>query len=483
MLGISVSNLCVNGFRGGIDADAKAIYNRIIAIPNGFSNLSRLNYFVKGLKAIYGTLSNVPVCYDAHWIGGVLGSGVGATAGQACARLCSLTVAGDAVQATASAQPLLLMHGGAASDNYWYSPRVTGNFVSSPNATVNQISGNIEIIVRYQSNTIGIIQTLLMKGNTTAYNYAVDISTTNNLRFIYGGFNVITSSQTINPLILQYYKVTRNSTTGDVQFFTSIDGVTYTQLGTTQSSTVGNLPTNTVQLVVGDNTAFTGNASQGNIYRVTISNTIGGAPVVDFNPAQYNASISQTAWTSSTGEVWTINTGTATTGYKGVICDRIIVMFDGVDDNIKNATVPRGNICSQYLVYKTENEPGSGVTILDSASANYQNSFAPEASNMKLYMNGTLSGLTKTLGTTLSLFTATNNQGVLNTLQKNNDTEVSNSYTPTLSGTGITIGKLALSSFYQKGNVHTYICNIGVDTTTTRTAMYNFIRSLNNNAF
>ena len=102
---------------------------------------------------------------------------------------------------------------------------------------------------------------------------------------------------------------------------------------------------------------------------------------------------------------------------------------------------------------------------------------------MKLYMNGTLSGLTKTLGTTLSLFTATNNQGVLNTLQKNNDTEVSNSYTPTLSGTGITIGKLALSSFYQKGNVHTYICNIGVDTTTTRTAMYNFIRSLNNNAF
>jgi hypothetical protein len=66
----------------------------------------------------------------------------------------------------------------------------------------------------------------------------------------------------------------------------------------------------------------------GKIFRATIANSIGGAPVVDFNPNQYNAATSQTQWTSSTGEVWTINTGTAATGYKGVLVDRTILQFN-----------------------------------------------------------------------------------------------------------------------------------------------------------
>ena len=92
MLGISTTNVRVGGFRGkGVDANAQTIYNRIIA-DGGVSNLTRLNFFVKGLKAIYGDLANVPVCYDAHWIGYKLGSGTGATAGQAVAKLYTISV-------------------------------------------------------------------------------------------------------------------------------------------------------------------------------------------------------------------------------------------------------------------------------------------------------------------------------------------------------------------------------------------------------
>jgi hypothetical protein len=69
-----------------IDTDAQANYNRIIA-DGGVSDINRLNYLIKGLKAIYGDLANVPVCYDAHWIGYKLGSGTGTTAGQAAAKL------------------------------------------------------------------------------------------------------------------------------------------------------------------------------------------------------------------------------------------------------------------------------------------------------------------------------------------------------------------------------------------------------------
>jgi hypothetical protein len=74
-----------------IDPESQAIYDRIIA-DGGVSNLTRLNYFVVGLKTIYGKLSNVPVCYDAHWIGYKLGSGTGATAGQAVAKLYTISV-------------------------------------------------------------------------------------------------------------------------------------------------------------------------------------------------------------------------------------------------------------------------------------------------------------------------------------------------------------------------------------------------------
>jgi hypothetical protein len=103
-----------------IDPEAQVVYDRIIA-DGGVSNLIRLNYFVVGLKTIYGTLTNVPICHDGHWIGYKLGTGTGATAGQATAKLYSLTVAGDAVQATAASQPLLLAHNGVSSDNYFYA--------------------------------------------------------------------------------------------------------------------------------------------------------------------------------------------------------------------------------------------------------------------------------------------------------------------------------------------------------------------------
>jgi hypothetical protein len=75
------------------------------------------------------------------------------------------------------------------------------------------------------------------------------------------------------------------------------------------------------------------------IHYATISNTIGGTPVVDFNPNQYNAATSQTQWTSSTGEVWTINTGTAATGYKGQIVTKTTTQGDGIDDRLISSTI------------------------------------------------------------------------------------------------------------------------------------------------
>ena len=479
-------------FSNRIDPEAQSIYNRIIAIPNGFSNLSRLNYFVKGLKAIYGTLSNVPVCYDAHWIGGVLGSGVGATAGQACARLCSLTVAGDAVQATASAQPLLLMHGGAASDNYWYGSGVNGNYVSTPNAAANQITGDIEINISLQLNDYsGVTMAYIAKDDgvsNRSLQYRQLSGGTHQIILNFGAGLVVYSTTVSAGLtngIKYFLKVTRQSSNGNINFYKSTDGVSYTQIGATVSGTVGAMATINCPLEIASYQAGTQTLVQGKIYRVTISNTIGGAPVVDFNPAQYNASTSQTQWTSSTGEVWTINTGTATTGYKGVICDRIIVMSDGVDDGLLTV----GNILSampftMYLAFRgyVNNATGGKANF---GQFNIDGAIGRNNATSILLWGGSPSTiyLTDTADSNkINMVTVLRKLGVNNTSMQINQNvaKLSNAS----GGFGADKIFIFTDSFgSDNSSFQTSVISSIEDTTQQKLAMYNLIRSLNNNAF
>jgi hypothetical protein len=472
----------IDVFGAGIDADAQTIYNRIIA-DGGVSNLTRLNFFVKGLKTIYGDLANVPVCYDAHWIGYKLGSGTGTTAGQAAAKLYSLTVAGDAAQATAASQPLLLSHNGASSDNYWYGSGIANNYVSTPNASANQITGDIEFIVKAQSTLTFAVQTIILKGTTGNYNYAVDISNANNLRLVINGLNIYSSTVTINPMTLQFIKVTRTSSNGDIKFFTSLNGVTYTQLGTTVSSPSGLITNNNHPLIIGANTAYVGNDFQGKIYNVTISNSIGGTPVVDFNPATYNASTSQTQWTSTTGEVWTINTGTAATGYKGVLVDRTIVQTDGVDDTLVmpsnvGLTAPI-TLYTSFRGYSDDGGTGKsifGYSNIDVAITRYN------FSNVVAWFgNGGASNKQFTLGgisDKILMAMAIRRNGTCE-LSVNNATPVTGTQ-----ATAITDGRIGVSvSGFSNATFRTGVVIIGADNSTNQTATYNLIRSLNNNSF
>jgi hypothetical protein len=51
--------------------------------------------------------------------------------------------------------------------------------------------------------------------------------------------------------------------------------------------------------------------------------------LVDFNPANYNRATSQTTWTSTTGETWTINTANTNNALKAAIVDRTMIMGNG----------------------------------------------------------------------------------------------------------------------------------------------------------
>jgi hypothetical protein len=468
----------IDVFGAGIDADATTIYNRIIA-DGGVSNLSRLNFFVKGLKAIYGDLANVPVCYDAHWIGYKLGSGTGATAGQAAAKLYSLTVAGDAVQTTAASQPLLLAHNGV--DNYFYVPRVDGNNCTTPDTVASRIAGDIEIISYIELKGTEADRTIIAKGGLSVGNFVLAVGSSNIPYFIQGDL-VLKNATAALPNVNTWLRVTRVSSTGDIKFWTSTDtkttaplSVTWTQLGSTVSGTAGNRSTTTDSIFVGKYNQYTNNSFNGNIFRATISNSIGGTPVVDFNPATYNASTSQTQWTSTTGGTWTINTGTATTGYKGVLVDRTIVQGDGVNDIITSGTLASRQYFTSYSSSRIF--PTTGDRPIYSGNS------------VSHVLYGGLGPITAYNGANLnSLITSY----LLNMATVDFNSTISkiriNTGSDVIGNTGILVSTTVnLFSYAAVGfgntQLNTLIQPSSLDSDATKTAVYNLIRSLNNNSF
>jgi len=464
-----------------IDPESQVVYDRIIA-DGGVSNLTRLNYFVVGLKSIYGDLTNVPVCYDAHWIGYKLGSGTGATAGQAAAKLYSLTVAGDAVQTTAASQPLLLAHNGASSDNYWYGSGVSSNYVSTPNAVANQITGDIEIVVNAAFDNLATTYFLCSK-IAGASNFAYEFTRDSNNKLVFsfsllGAIQIDAVSTVIQPFsigVKGWVKASRNSTTGNVIFSTSTDGITFTQLGTTVSTTAGSIFAGTRTLGIGGSSAGSG-ALLGKIYRATVSNSIGGTPVVDFNPATYNASTSQTQWTSATGEIWTISTGTATTGYKGQLVSRTIVQADGTDDYMRSGSVTVSQPSTSYSCFRVLTV-NTGKDLFDGQTITTQNEFSAGGT---LYAG--LSASITSFNPARNLYSV--NWNGISSNFKLNDNAISGSViTGTQGITGLVLFGYFDNTFVSNANLYTLFYSNVTDSGATRTATYNLIRSLNENAF
>ena len=471
----------------GIDAQAQAHYNRVIAdgglIPSG---LVGVNNFFKTVKAIYGTsdiTTAISVGLDAQVLGYKLGAGAGTTAGQAAQKLYSCSgSSGDVVQTTAASQPLLLVHSGA---NYFFSPKIEANYCSTPSNNV--ISTDFEIIVKlstFNVATDGMVISKQIDGfQRSFYLYYVGNQTFDFTISTNGSSTASTASSTsygISNNDVFWIKVNRTGTT--FNFYKSTDGVSYSLINTTTLSGAifaGNSP-----IRIGDGLDGISYLFAGKIYRATISNSIGGAPVVDFNPSQYNAANSQTQWVSTSGETWTINTGTAATGYKGALVSKTIVQGDGIDDRL-TSNVIRTNILTQYLAANPFTNDNSGNSVLiDANNGAWLNSIVAFSSNIGNIMNSFASDLLRSrTPNRLILATSLNNEGVRNSISVNNGAETLNTYSPCPSGNGLNIFSRSGGGTFGNAIINTYISTIGQNNSTIRTAMYDYIRSINGSAF
>lgn len=224
-----------------------------------------------------------------------------------------------------------------SGSKYLFVSGVNGNYASSPDSVASSITGDIDIdaCVALDDWTPASDMRLVSKLQAAGQRqYRLSVITTGRLRLDCSkdGTATLTVDSTVSPTVSDggtlWVRVTRRSSDGRVQFFTSSDGSAWTQLGADVSVTSGALFDSTSILEIGSSFAGTDSVLRGKVFRARIYNGFresAGTLVVDFNPAlsvEPHSTI-----TAATGEVWTINR--SATGPRAALVDRALWIGGG----------------------------------------------------------------------------------------------------------------------------------------------------------
>jgi hypothetical protein len=470
MIGIGIGIPFIRVSRGAaIDAQAQAHFDRVIAdgglVPSG---LSGVNAFFTTIKTIYATsdiTTAISVGLDAQVLGYKLGAGAGTTLGQAAQKLYSCSGAsGDVAQTTAASQPLLLVHEG---ENYYYNTTGSHNFISSATSyNGNDFDIEFEVEIQGTSNSQRIVN-LNSGGNPLSVTFSGTLNsiTIEYRRPTYAAAFVSTSIAGLNT-----WRISRNSITGVITVLKN--GIAQTVTG---DQLAGVNVTAVTEIRLAGLTTENLNI-QGKLYWVKFYDA--EVLVKHFNPNQYNPSTSQTQWTSSTGEVWTINTGTATTGYKGVLVDRTIVQGDGVDDRLVTGAITTYQFMTRYAALVPYTMDGNGRRIIAGTGAGHL--YYNFVSGSIRAFNGIDLDFNAEVVNRLQLFTANFNNLVSTALLNNANTATG--ATGVITSSILSIFSSSVPNNFANANLTTLIHTVSVDTS-NNTAIYNYIKSINNNAF
>lgn len=197
-------------------------------------------------------------------------------------------------------------------------PGTAGNYASTPDSAALSITGDIDIRVKMAADdwTPAAEQIIADKwGSDGQRSWFFYRNTTGRLRLgastngSTGFFTTSTASVSASDGGALWVRVTRASASGDQKFYTSPDGTTWTQLGTTVASTTGALfDGNTEVRIGGENNVGLANMA-GNVYYAEIRNGIDGTVVATFNPTSQAVTgvRSPSSWAGPQGNTWTVN--------------------------------------------------------------------------------------------------------------------------------------------------------------------------------
>lgn len=237
-------------------------------------------------------------------------------------------------------------------EKYAYLPGIAGNYLSSPDSAVLSIPGDITIDVKVAMDdwTPAAGQALVAKvGSTVLRSYSFSVSATTGLLSFQtspDGSTNLSHASTAAPVVsdgsLLWLRVSMDVDDGAgnrvIKFYTSSDGVSWTQLGVTVTAAgATSLFDSSSVLELGSN--FVGqNNLTGKIYRAKVYNGYlqgsSGTPVFDANLA--SATEPFATFTESSSNAATVTINRAATGKKTAIVDRPMFLF-GTDDYMEVA--------------------------------------------------------------------------------------------------------------------------------------------------
>jgi hypothetical protein len=246
----------------------------------------------------------------------------------------------NAAQATAANQPKFLSYNGVP---YVYLPGVASNYMNVPNEAALSPLGDIDIRARVALDdwTPAAVQTLVGKwGASGNRSWRLSVMTTGYLAF-FGSLDGITEGISTTSGVatgfadgsVKWVRVTRQKSSGEVKFYTSDDGLSWAQLGTTYTGSTADMTAGTSVIEFGSRGIGGSDPSAGKFYRCVIKSTIDGPSVLDIDTSLV-ASGSATSFPALTGQ--TVSIARATTGRKSVAVVAPVWLF-GTDDYLEVA--------------------------------------------------------------------------------------------------------------------------------------------------
>jgi hypothetical protein len=373
----SFGNVSANSnVAGGVDSEANTHFNRVTADSGVMTyGLIGVDTYIKSIKYIYNvsTLSTKFVSLrQLDYLGYKVGSGSGSTAGRAAQKIYSaLGASGDYVQNTTTAQPAL-----AAWNLENYAAFFSNGNINTLSNTNNDLLTNFSIEARVSAS------------GSTAY-CGKNANLTNNANFVF-----LRNGSTLRLIIWQsgtqytynstttstadYVRVSRNSTTGTIKFFTSTNGTTWTQLGSDIAGIAGSLQTTTDVVYIGLINLLIPTIN-GNVYYVKLfKDDSFTTPTQWFNSQLFNRAVSTTTITASTGEVWTVSNSTSATGLKAMLVDQTTIQGNGTTMGMQAPSLSINSaVFTNYNVWrKFSNAPTSVGTLSEFGNVNTSTGFA-----------------------------------------------------------------------------------------------------------
>lgn len=254
-------------------------------------------------------------------------------------------------------------------ENYVWLPGVASNYMSVPDeAALNLTNSDCDIRVKCALDNwiTGSVQ-LLVSNGSNAYAYRLEVGTSGGLVFRYTDTtSTLRSAWSSLPLPIAngqdiWVRAAHNLSAGTVDFYTSNDGVVWSQFGSQQTITVGTRVTNTDPTWIG---CRLGNAdlTTGKIYRAIVLGGINGTPVLDVDTSVVTSG-SQTSFRARTGQTVTINRSTS--GRKAVAVTNPLWLF-GTDDYMEVQSRWLEHTGTNYVYLP--NATGNSVSVPDAAA-------------------------------------------------------------------------------------------------------------------